>query len=274
MKKKYIKKKAKRILKQINDILAFLYQTSFDVGTYYDSIDELAVQTIYLKTALHYIIKHFQEEGKILEMHFNQYSIPPGLPGEYGNDEEWMELIYDEGTADEFFGLFSEFGWECIPIQCFSPEIKKFLCSQFAPLPGEADFLKDMEESFACGAYGGTLYRMSCHRLENLWHYLYTHPEYASHIVVKAIQNTAPLVGNPFLWYTETCTAIFAQKYPESRNETPIYSCYYSFLGLDPYYDMETHPCHLNPFALKFAEFLEELLALAEKTFGYGENKK
>lgn len=271
MKEKYIRKKVKRILNHTQKVLAFLYQTSFDIGTCYDSIYDLAAQAIYLKTAFHYIIKILQKKGRNLEMHFNPYSIPPGQAEEYGNDERWMELIYDERFAEEFFQLLEKFGWECIPIQLFFPETRAFVENQLSPLPGEAEFFRDMEEAFTNESYGGTLYRMTHHRLETLGYFLHRHPEYASHILVKAIQRIAPLVGNPFLWYTETCTAMFSQQVPESWKETPIYSCYYSFLGFDPCYDMETHPCHLNPFALQFAEWLEELITLAEQNFLYKE---
>lgn len=268
MKKKHLRKKTNRILNQAKDTLDFLYRTSFHIEPGYSTIYELAVQTIYLKTGLTCMIKKFQEKGNFPDIYYEPYSLPVTMETDY-DDDTLINMVYDDSFVWETFELLTGFGWECFSIPNLSPETKTSISERFMLYPKEPCFLDETATVFEEDFGGGVFFRMYNRRLEALEKYLFHHPMYRSHTLVKTILYLSPLVGIPFLWYSDDCTARFARNSYPDKEDTPLYSCFYSFSGFDPYYEIDVHACYLNPLAMQFAEWLNELLNLAEQVFQY-----
>lgn len=266
MKKKNLKKKARRIERDVKNTLDFLYETSFDIYHDYSSVYETAAQTIYMKTALNYLIKLFQQKGKNLKASYDPFSITVKSSEELV-EEDFIDITYSDCLSNEFFRLLTEFGWDYIPIPISDDKYTNLIDTKFHPFPGEAAFLSEMHQCFSDDYSNGMFFRLYNRRLESLNNYLFQHPEYRRCEIIRIIHDTATLVGIPFLWYFDNHTKKFPQEISDKQNSQVIYSCYYSFLGYDNMFETEVGQYCMNPFSLLYADWLNDLLDLAQQQY-------
>ncbi len=275
MKEKYLRKRARQLTENTCRTLDFLHRTSAILPTYDCGIEDVVIQTIYVKTAIACIMKLLGEKGKNYSAYYGRLSLDSCfLDGELPQD--LLDIIYgeDDSLAEAVFSFLSKFGWELMPIQLNETGCMDDLNRTLNFLPGEKEYLNNVYGYFSDGDSCGLLFRLTNRRLESFGNYLNSNPEHKSHKLSKAVSFIAPTIGIPFLYYMDSYIGMFPQQKKGGKEKNCIYSCYYSFLGYDC--SMETDICqhHMNPFSMLYAVWLDELLDLAERKFKYAWNSR
>lgn len=275
MKEKYLRKRARQLIENTCQTLEFLHRTSAILPIYNYGFYDAAIQTMYVKTAIAYIMKHLEEKGENYSAYYGSLSLSSECPDDEF-PQDLCDMIYgdDDSLADALFSFLSKFGWKLIPIQLNETRCMDDLNRTLNFLPGEKEYLNNVNDCFLYEDSCGFLFRLTNRRLESFGNYLNRHPEHTSHKLSKAVSYIAPKVGIPFLYYIDSYIGMFPQQKKGYIQNNCIYSCYYSFLGYDC--SMETDICqyHMNPFSMLYAVWLDELLDLAERKFKYARSSR
>jgi hypothetical protein len=275
MKEKYVRKRAQQLIENTFHTLDFSHRTSAILSIFDDDINTAIIQTIYVKTAIAYIMKHFEEKGENYSAYYGRLS----LSSEFSDDELSQDLCdmicgLNDSLADTIFSFFSKFGWDFMPIQLNETGCMDDLNLTLNFLPGEKEYLDNAFDYFSDGYSCGFLFRLTNRRLESFGNYLNRHPEHKSHKLSEAISSIATTIGIPFLYFIDSHIGMFPRQNKGSKEEHCIYSCYYSFLGYDCSMEADIYHYHMNPFSMLYAVWLDELLDLAERKFKYARNSR